>query len=117
MHLSPSPDCRVITIFSLPLKCPALRCSPRSLRPRKAFPSAARTCAQRELSMSLLANIWNHPKTSVSGLLLAIITVGGVLAQNGVSLGKAGTGTVVSLISATATALLGLLSRDPADSS
>ena len=67
--------------------------------------------------MSLLANIWNHPKTSVSGLLLAIITVGGVLAQNGISLGKAGTGTVVSLISATATALLGLLSRDPADSS
>jgi hypothetical protein len=63
--------------------------------------------------MSLLTNIWNHPKTSVSGLLLAVITIGGVLAQNGISLGKAGSGTVVTLISAIATALLGLIARDP----
>ncbi len=67
--------------------------------------------------MSFLANIWNHPKTSVSGLLLAVVTVFGVLAQNGISLGKAGTGTVVTLVSALATALLGLLSRDPSESS
>ena len=64
--------------------------------------------------MSLISNIWNHPKTSASGLLLAILTIGGVLSQNGIGLGKAGSGTVVTLISAVATALLGLLARDPA---
>jgi hypothetical protein len=64
--------------------------------------------------MSLIGNIWNHPKTSASGLLLAILTIGGVLSQNGIGLGKAGSGTVVTLISAVATALLGLLARDPA---
>jgi hypothetical protein len=36
-----------------------------------------------------------------------------VLSQQGVSLGKVGTGTVVSLASALATALLGLLAKDP----
>jgi len=66
------------------------------------------------LTMSLISNIWNHPKTSASGLLLAILTIGGVLSQNGIGLGKAGSGTVVTLISAVATALLGLLARDPA---
>jgi hypothetical protein len=63
--------------------------------------------------MNLFANIWNHPKTSVAGLLIAIVSISGVLAQQGISLGKAGTGTVVSLVSALATALLGLLAKDP----
>ncbi len=60
-----------------------------------------------------LANIWQHPKTSIAGVLLAIITVAGVLSQQGVTLGHAGTGTVVALIASIGTALLGLLSRDP----
>jgi len=63
--------------------------------------------------MNLISNIWNHPRTSVAGLLIAVVSVAGVLSQQGVSLGKAGTGTVVSLIGALATALLGLLAKDP----
>ena len=63
--------------------------------------------------MNLIANIWNHPRTSIAGLLIAVITVAGVLAQQGITLGSAGTGTVITLISAIATALLGLLAHDP----
>ncbi len=63
--------------------------------------------------MNPISNIWNHPKTSAAGLLIAAITIAGVLSQQGVTLGKAGTGTVVSLVGAVATALLGLLARDP----
>jgi hypothetical protein len=58
-------------------------------------------------------NIWNHPKTSAAGLLIAVASIAGVLSQQGVSLGKVGTGTVVSLASALATALLGLMAKDP----
>lgn len=65
--------------------------------------------------MNPISNIWNHPKTSAAGLLIAIVTVAGVLSQQGVTLGAAGTGTVVTLVSAIATALLGLLARDPGD--
>jgi hypothetical protein len=67
--------------------------------------------------MSPLSNIWNHPKTSAAGLLIAIVTVAGVLSQQGITLGSAGTGTVVALAGAIATALLGLLAQDPASSS
>lgn len=63
--------------------------------------------------MHSISNIWNHPKTSAAGLLIAAITVADVLSRQGITLGAAGTGTVVSLISAAATALLGLLARDP----
>jgi hypothetical protein len=61
----------------------------------------------------MLSNIWNHPKTSVTGLLLSVVTIVGVLSQQGITLGNAGAGTVVTLIAGLATALLGLLSRDP----
>ncbi|MGA3129953.1 MAG: hypothetical protein ABSD59_04085 [Terracidiphilus sp.] len=63
--------------------------------------------------MNLFANIWNQPKTSAAGLLIAMVSIAGVLSQQGISLGKAGTGTVVTLVSALATALLGLLAKDP----
>jgi hypothetical protein len=63
--------------------------------------------------MNTIANIWNHPRTSFAGLLIAAATVAGVLEQQGVSLGHAGSGTVVTLAGALATALLGLLARDP----
>jgi len=63
--------------------------------------------------MNPFSTIWNHPKTSVTGLLIALVTIGGVLSQQGVTLGNAGSGTVVTLVSAIATALLGLLARDP----
>jgi hypothetical protein len=63
--------------------------------------------------MNLISNIWRHPKTSVAGLLIAVVTVAGSLSQQGVTLGVAGTGSVVTLICAIATALLGLLARDP----
>jgi hypothetical protein len=63
--------------------------------------------------MNLISNIWNQPKTSAAGILIAAVTIASILSQQGVTLGTAGTGTVVSLVSAIATALLGLLARDP----
>jgi hypothetical protein len=63
--------------------------------------------------MNSISNIWNHPKTSAAGLLIAIATVAGTLSQQGVTLGFAGRGTVVTLVGAIATALLGLLAQDP----
>jgi hypothetical protein len=65
--------------------------------------------------MNPLSNIWNHPRTTAAGVLIAAVTVSGVFSQQGVTLGKAGAGTVVTLISAVATALLGLLARDPGE--
>jgi len=63
--------------------------------------------------MNLISNIWIHPRTSAAGLLIAAVTIAGVLTQQGITLGSAGTGTVVSLVSALATAFLGLLAKDP----
>lgn len=63
--------------------------------------------------MNPIANIWQHPRTSAAGLLISVATITGVLAQNGVTLGKAGSGTIVSLAGALATAVLGLLAKDP----
>lgn len=63
--------------------------------------------------MNPISNIWKHPRTSVAGVLISVATVAGVLAQQGVTLGTVGGGTVVTLASALATALLGLMARDP----
>jgi len=63
--------------------------------------------------MNPFSNIWNQPKTSAAGLLIAVVTIAGVLSQQGLTLGSAGSGTVVTLAGAIATALLGLLARDP----
>jgi hypothetical protein len=63
--------------------------------------------------MTSISNIWNHPKTSAAGLLIAVVTITGVLSQQGITLGSAGSGTVVTLVGSLATALLGLLARDP----
>lgn len=65
--------------------------------------------------MNAIANIWKYPRTSAAGLLIAVVTVAGVFSQQGVTLGTAGAGTVVSLAAAVATALLGLLARDPGE--
>jgi hypothetical protein len=62
---------------------------------------------------NILSNIVNHPKTTVSGLLIGLVTIAGVLSQQGITLGNAGKGTIVSLIAGVASALLGLLARDP----
>ncbi len=64
--------------------------------------------------MTTIANIWNHPRTSAAGLLIGVTSIGGILSQQGITLGKAGTGTVVSLATGIATVFLGLLARDPA---
>jgi hypothetical protein len=63
--------------------------------------------------MDVFSNIWNHPKTSAAGLLIAVVSIASVLSQQGITLGGAGTGTVVTLVSAIASALLGLLAKDP----
>ena len=59
--------------------------------------------------MNSISNIWNHPKTSAAGVLIAVATIAGVLSQQGITLGNAGKGTVVTLVGALASALLGLL--------
>ncbi|MDE3201684.1 MAG: hypothetical protein KGN79_12270, partial [Acidobacteriota bacterium] len=59
------------------------------------------------------ANIWNHPRTSATGLLIAVASIAGVLSQQGVTLGHVGDGNIVALAGALATALLGLVARDP----
>ena len=64
--------------------------------------------------MNAFSNIWKHPRTSAAGLLIAVASVGGVLSQQGITLGKAGSGTVVALVGALATAMLGLVAKDPA---
>ena len=63
--------------------------------------------------MNPISNVWNHPKTSAAGLLIAVITIARVLSEQGITLGAAGNGTVITLVSAVATAFLGLLARDP----
>ncbi len=62
--------------------------------------------------MTTFANIWNHPRTSFAGLLIGVASIGSVLSQQGVTLGKAGTGSMVSLATGLATILLGLLAQD-----
>jgi hypothetical protein len=64
--------------------------------------------------MNILSNTWNHPKTSAAGVLICVVGIAGVLSQQGITLGHAGTGTVVALVSALATMLLGLIAKDPA---
>ena len=61
----------------------------------------------------MLTNVITHWKTSVSGVLIATVSVSGVLMAHGVTGGKAGTSTYVEIAAAVATALLGLLARDP----
>jgi len=63
--------------------------------------------------MNLLENITKHPRTSATGILIAVVSIGGVLSQHGITMGKAGTGSVLSLITAMASAILGLLAKDP----
>jgi TRAP-type uncharacterized transport system fused permease subunit len=63
--------------------------------------------------MNSLANIWNHPRTSAAGILIAVVTITGVLSQQGITLGRAGSGNVVTLLAALASALLGLMAKDP----
>jgi hypothetical protein len=63
----------------------------------------------------MFSNIWNHPRTTFAGVLLAVITIAGVFMQHGVTLGNLGDGSVIGLVAACATALLGLLARDPSE--
>jgi hypothetical protein len=67
--------------------------------------------------MNSISNIWLHPKTSAAGVLIGIVTITGVLTQQGITLGTVGGGTVVTLISGLAAALLGMLARDPGGAS
>jgi hypothetical protein len=60
----------------------------------------------------MMERVVEHPKTSAAGLLLALTTMLGVLQQQGISLGHVGTGSGISLATALATAVLGLLAKD-----
>ena len=63
--------------------------------------------------MNAFSNIWNHPKTSSAGLLIGIVSVASVLSQQGVSIGKVGTGNWVTMFGGVASVLLGLMAKDP----
>jgi hypothetical protein len=67
--------------------------------------------------MNLISNIWKQPKTSAAGVLIAVVTIASVLSQQGITLGTVGNGTLVTLAGALATALLGLLAKDPVPAS
>jgi len=60
----------------------------------------------------LIQNALANPKTTVAGFLIGVVTIAGVLSQQGITLGTAGTGTVVALVGGLATAFLGLLAKD-----
>lgn len=64
--------------------------------------------------MNPFSNAFKHPRTSAAGMLIATVSIMSVLSQQGITLGKAGAGTVVSLGTAMASAMLGLIARDPA---
>jgi hypothetical protein len=59
------------------------------------------------------SNIWQHPKTTIIGVLVALATAIPVLAAQGITLGHAGTGTVVGLVGSLTAVFLGALARDP----
>jgi hypothetical protein len=63
--------------------------------------------------MKVFDNALAHPRTSTAGVLIALVSISGVLSQQGITFGKVGSGTVVGLVTAMASALLGLLARDP----
>lgn len=63
--------------------------------------------------MNSISNALNHPRTSLTGLLIGVVSVGSVLAQQGVTLGSAGSGSIVTVATGVASVLLGLLARDP----
>jgi hypothetical protein len=48
-------------------------------------------------------------------MLIAVVTIASTLSRQGITLGAAGNGNVVTLVGALATVLLGLLARDPAN--
>lgn len=64
--------------------------------------------------MNAISNIWNHPRTSAAGVLIATVSIGSVLAQQGVTLGKLGNSSVIGIVTGVASALLGLFAQDPA---
>src|ERR1700739_498997 len=73
---------------------------------RKSTPaaSAAFSFLEGAFCMNPISNAWKHPKTSVAGMLIAVVTVAGVLSQQGLTLGTAGSGTIVAFVSAIDTA-------------
>jgi len=77
------------------------------------FNQFTNTVRGRRTPMNVFENTMKHPRTSTAGILIAVVSISGVLSQQGITLGKAGTGSVVSLITAMASAILGLLAKDP----
>ena len=78
-------------------------------------PTSVPVALGKERNVLNLQNIWQHPATTFTGILSAIVTIWGILAQNGV-LGPhvgSGTATVVTLIGAIAGALVAIIAKDP----
>jgi hypothetical protein len=75
-------------------------------------PSTASPAAPVATPSGVAHRVFANPKSSVAGVLIALTTITGVLSAQGITLGHAGSGTVVALVSGLATAILGLLSKD-----
>ena len=63
--------------------------------------------------MNFISNIWNSPRTSVAEALIAVVTIAGVLSQQGISLGKAGSAAISAGNCDCHSDAAGLLARDP----
>lgn len=61
----------------------------------------------------MFSNIWQHPKTTILGILTALGTIIPVLSAQGVTLGHIGTGSGLALVSSLAAAIGLAVSKDP----
>jgi hypothetical protein len=64
------------------------------------------------LRQEIFERVFLNWKSTVRGTLTVVLVLCGVLSAQGVTLGHAGTGTVVTLIAALALALEGMLRKD-----
>lgn len=65
------------------------------------------------MNLTWLNNALQHPKTTITGILVGVLTVAPVFSGQGITFGHAGTGTSLALISGLASAVLGLVAKDP----
>lgn len=63
--------------------------------------------------MKAIQNFWLRPKTTVAGILLGVIQIAPVLLHYGITLGAVNGLPGVAVASGIATALLGMLAKDP----
>lgn len=61
----------------------------------------------------MLSNIWKHPKTTITGVLLGVAQFAPVLLKYGITMGTFHGAPALALISGVATTALGMFAQDP----